>query len=89
MRVAMMVRGYLPVPQPSDIIYAPIDLAAATANGLSERGHHVDFYGPTGSTLEHAHLRSRNLRPLVQNNEAFRDLLGTANESMNHYIPSL
>ncbi len=89
MRVAIMVRGYLPVPQPSDLVYVPIDLALATANGLSQRGHHVDFYGPTGSELEHAHLRSRNLRPLIQNNEAFRDLLGTANERMNHYIPSL
>ena len=89
MRVAIMVRGYLPVPQPSGIIYAPIDLAAATAEGLSERGHHVDFYGPDGSEVKHAHLCSRNLRPLVQSNNAFRNLLGTANEQINHYIPSL
>jgi glycosyltransferase involved in cell wall biosynthesis len=89
LRVAMMVRGYLPVPRLSDIVYAPIDLAANVANGLSERGHTVHFYAPTGSELEKAGLQSRNLRPLVQNNEDFQDLLGTANESMNHYVPSL
>jgi glycosyltransferase involved in cell wall biosynthesis len=89
LRVAMMVRGYLPVPRPSDIVYAPIDLAASLADGLSERGHIVDFYGPTGNELDEANLISDNLRPLVTNNEEFQSLLGTANESMNHYIPSL
>jgi glycosyltransferase involved in cell wall biosynthesis len=89
LRVAMMVRGYVPVPRPSDIIYAPIDLAASLADGLSAKGHHVDFFGPNGTSLSKASVQSRNLRPLVQNSESFQELLGKANESTNHYVPNL
>jgi hypothetical protein len=85
----MMVRGYIPAPQPSDVIYAPIDLAVSVADGLSERGHHVDFFAPTGSMLAESNLLTRNLRPLVRNNEDFQHLLGTVNEPMNHYVPGL
>lgn len=85
----MMVRGYLPVPRPSDIIYAPVDLAANIANGLAERGHRVDFYAPNGSELAAAHLQTMNLRPLVTNGEEFLQLLGTANEPLNNYLPSM
>ena len=38
MKIAMMVRGYIPVPRPADIIYAPIDLAVDIAKGLSAKG---------------------------------------------------
>jgi glycosyltransferase involved in cell wall biosynthesis len=89
LKVAMMVRGYLPVPRPSDMIYAPIDLAANIADGLQMRGHKVDYYAPNDSELEHATVRSTNLRPLVRNSEEFQHLLGTANELVNHYVPSL
>lgn len=89
LRIATMVRGYLPVPRPSDIIYAPIDLASDIANGLTERGHKVDYFAPTGSSLAKANVVSDNLRPLVTNNEEFRELLGTSNERMNNYMPSL
>lgn len=89
LRIAMMVRGYLPVPRPSDIIYAPIDLAANIADGLAERGHLVDFFAPLGSELETARVESRNLRPLVTNGHEFQELLGTTNEPLNNYLPSL
>ncbi len=89
LKVATMVRGYLRVPRPSDIIYAPIDLAASIADGLAERGHRVDYFGPAGSELAHASVISQNLRPLVDNSEDFQKLLGTSNELINHNIPSL
>jgi len=84
-----MVRGYLRVPRPSDIIYAPIDLAANIADGLVERGHQVDYYGPAGSELQHANVETMNLRPLVTNNDEFQQLLGQPNEPLNNYLPSL
>ncbi len=89
LRIAMMVRGYLPVPRPSDLIYAPIDLAANIADGLQQHGHRVDFYGPNGSELEYARVQTEHLRPLVTDAEEFQKLLGTSNELVNHYVPSL
>ena len=88
MNIAMMVRGYLPAPRPKDIIYAPIDLAIAISNGLVKRGHTVDFFGPLGTTLEHAGVKTRNLRPLVHNQQEIRELFGD-NARMSHYIPEL
>lgn len=89
LKVATMVRGYLPVPRPSDIIYAPIDLAANIADGLAERGHKVDYYAPTGSTLERASVITQNLRPLVSDSTEFQQLLGNSNELLNHAVPNL
>lgn len=75
MKIAMMVRGYLPVPRPADIIYAPIDLAAALAKGLTERGHSVDFFAPIGSHLPGVQMETLNLRPLATNEAEFRALI--------------
>ncbi len=75
MKIAMMVRGYLPVPRPSDIIYAPIDLAVAIAEGLSAKGHEVDFFAPTGSRLVGVNVENLNLRPLIQDEASFRSLV--------------
>jgi glycosyltransferase involved in cell wall biosynthesis len=71
------------------MIYAPIDLAANIAEGLTERGHRVDYFAPTGSHLPHSHVETMNLRPLVTNNDEFRALLGTTNEEVNNYVPAL
>jgi glycosyltransferase involved in cell wall biosynthesis len=89
MKIAMMVRGYIPAPRPKDIIYAPIDLAVALSEGLSKRGHSVDFYGPLGTKLNHGvKVVTANLRPLVHNNQEasklFHDISLTT-----HYIPQL
>ena len=89
MKIAMMVRGYIPVPRPADIIYAPLDLAGALADGLARRGHQVDFFGPLGTKLSHAHVETLNLRALVTNNDEFRELLSNADERMSHYVPAL
>jgi len=70
------------------MVYAPIDLAGALAEGLTARGHAVDFYGPLGSESTGATIITRNLRPLATNNREFQNLLSSG-EQMNHYLPSL
>lgn len=75
MKIAMMVRGYMPVPKPADIIYAPIDLARMIAEGLAERGHEVDFFAPTGSHITGVNIETLNLRPLAPNEHDFRTLV--------------
>ena len=88
MKIAMMVRGYLPVPTPADMIYAPIDLAVAIAEGLTKNGHTVDFYAPLGSKLKKANIESRGLRPLVDNEHDFNELI-TNIDKMVHYFPAM
>jgi glycosyltransferase involved in cell wall biosynthesis len=89
LKIAMMVRGYLPSPRPSDMIYAPIDLATGIAEELSKKGHMVDYYSPLGTELRHAHVVTQNLRPLVTSSEEFQQLLGRPNELLNNYVPGL
>ncbi|MBA3757768.1 glycosyltransferase family 4 protein [Candidatus Saccharibacteria bacterium] len=88
MNIAMMVRGFILVPRPPDMIYAPIDLAYALAKGLSERGHKIDFYAPLGSSVEGANIRTCNLRPLATNQEEFQNLISNP-ALMTHYIPAM
>ncbi|HSX08227.1 MAG TPA: glycosyltransferase family 4 protein [Candidatus Saccharimonadales bacterium] len=89
MKIAMMVRGYLPAPRPVDMIYAPIDLAVALSEGLTKRGHTVDFFGPLGTKLEHVNVVTMHLRALATNQDEFRELLSNADERMSHYVPAL
>lgn len=88
MNIAMMVRGFIIVPRPSDMIYAPIDLAYAIAKGLAERGHKIDFYAPLGSTVEGVNVKTCNLRPLATKQEEFQDLISNP-ALMTHYIPAM
>lgn len=88
LRIATMVRGYLPSPRPSDMIYAPIDLAVGIAEELTKHGHKVDYYGPLGTELDHAHVVTQNLRPLATSGQDFQKMLANG-EQLNHYIPSL
>lgn len=87
LRIASMVRGYLPLPRPSDMIYAPIDLAGALVEGLAAKGHDVTYFGPLGTESKAGHIKTGNLRPLATTSAEFQDLL--ASERLNHYIPSL
>ena len=75
MRIATEVKGYITVPSPKDIIYAPIDLAVSISNGLVERGHQVDFYGPEGSHLKKANLVTMGLRPLAHTYDEYQAIL--------------
>lgn len=88
MKIAMMVRGYIPAPRPKDMIYAPVDLAVSICDGLAQRGHKVDYFGPIGTKLEFAKVQTTNLRALAENNAAFRQLLDS-HEQISHYVPAL
>ncbi|MGH7157441.1 MAG: glycosyltransferase family 4 protein [Candidatus Saccharimonadales bacterium] len=88
MNIAMMVRGYIPVPRPNDMIYAPIDLAQAIAEGLAAKGHNIDFYAPLGSSVKGVQVVSENLRPLASNQSEFSRLMADADKNA-HYFPAL
>lgn len=88
MKIAMMVRGYLPVPAPKDMIYAPIELAISIAEGLVKRGHEVDFYAPNGSYIMGVTIESSNLPPLVHDKKEML-ALATDVERLLNYVPSI
>lgn len=88
MKIAMMVRGYLPAPRPSDMIYAPIDLAVATAEGMAERGHDITFFAPNGTKLNSkVKVETLNMRPLAHNHQEFRSFLDDDNERARVIAP--
>lgn len=90
MRIAMMVRGFIPMPRPSDMIYAPIDLAVAIAKGLGERGHFVTLFAPLGTEVHGTNVtvETMNLRPLVTNQAEFNQLLDNT-EGLSHDVHGL
>ena len=77
MKIAMMVRSFITMPRPSDMIYAPIDLAVAIAKGLGARGHQITLFSPLGTEVygENISTESMNLRPLVRSQADFDELL--------------
>lgn len=77
MKIGMMVRSYLPMPRPSDMIYAPLDLAIAIAKGLGQRGHEVTLFTPLGSEVygPNVSVETCGLRALVHNQSEFNALL--------------
>jgi glycosyltransferase involved in cell wall biosynthesis len=87
LKIATMVRGYIPAPRPKDIIYAPIDLAVAVAEGMQRRGHQIDFYGPVGTKLKSG-VQDLGLRPLARNQEEFRQVIDNL-DLLIHQIPGL
>ena len=88
MKIAMMVRGYLPTPRPLDMIYAPIDLAVETAKGLTKRGHKVTYFGPQGTHIPGVKVETLDVRPLVHNQKEFGQMVGDI-EKLMHYVPEL
>jgi len=87
MKIATMVRGYLPAPRPADMVYAPIDLAVAISEQLTKRGHEVTYFGPNGTHLC-ADVDTQNLRPLVHNYEEFATLLKNI-DALSHNMPGV
>ncbi len=76
MNIATMVRGYVPVPRPADLIYAPIDLAVDLSQGLVAHGHQVVFYAPTGSHVGGGVVtESAKLPPLARNLAEYQELI--------------
>lgn len=84
----MMVRGYLPAPQPADIIYAPTELAVEIADGLAQRGHDITFFGPQGTQLRYAKVETLGMRSLVHNSTEFGELMNDS-ARLTHYVPEL
>lgn len=64
MRIATMITGHYACPPPKGVIYAPMLIVKAVAEGLTKRGHKVVFFGPKGSKLEVAKIISGRLQPL-------------------------
>lgn len=87
MRIATMVTGYIPLPRPTDMVYAPMDLAVTISEGLAARGHDVHFYAPEGTKLS-VPVKTLGLRPLELNRKQFMAFLGTRNETIHklHYL---
>jgi len=77
MKIAILVRSFIPSPRPNDMVYAPIDLAVAIAKGLGKRGHEVTLFSPLGSKLDATGVKieTMNLRPLVHNQNEWEELL--------------
>jgi glycosyltransferase involved in cell wall biosynthesis len=90
MKIAIMVRAFIPMPRPSDMIYAPIDLAVAIAKGLGARGHKVTLFAPLGTEVygENVTVETMNLRPLVKNQDQFTALLDNT-EYLSHDVHGL
>ncbi len=82
-----MVRGYIPVPQPADMIYAPIKLAVDISRTLVAEGHEVDFFAPNGSKLA-TPVKTLKLKPLVRNYKTFQALLNSV-DLLTHHMPGL
>lgn len=64
MRIATMVTGHYTCPPPKGVIYAPMLIIKAIAEGLTKRGHKVFFFGPDGSKLKVTKIISGGLKPL-------------------------
>jgi len=88
MKIAMMVRSFIPAPRPADMIYAPIDLAISICDGLTRRGHTVDLYSPLGSKLEVADVKTSNLRALATTQQEFKELISDIAKT-SHFVPAL
>lgn len=90
MKIAMMVLGYVPLPRPSDMIYAPADIAVSIAEGLARKGHQIDLFAPIGSRSNNTHIavQTLNLRPLAQTQREMRELFKTSDRFTN-YVPQI
>ncbi len=64
MRIATMITGHFTCPPPKGVIYAPMLIMEAVAEGLTKKGHKVFFFGPEGSKLKVAKMISGGLKPL-------------------------
>jgi len=64
LKIGMTITGHYTIPPPKDIIYAPMVIAKAVAEGLTKRGHKVYFFAPKGSKLNVTKVISGKLKPL-------------------------
>lgn len=64
LKIGMMITGRYTIPSPKEIIYAPMFIAKAVAEGLTKKGHKVYFFAPRGSKLKVTKIITGNLKPL-------------------------
>lgn len=69
MRIATMITGHYTCPPPKGVIYAPMLIVKAIAEGLTKKGHRVTFFGPQGSKLKVTKIVSGGLKPLYGKKE--------------------
>lgn len=87
MKIATMVRAFLPAPLPSDVAYSPMGAAILIAEGLAKKGHSVTFYAPESSRLK-TNIETLGIQPLVKNEHDLDNLVDTT-DLFRDYIPSL
>jgi len=66
LKIATMVTGHFTTPPPAGIVYAPMDIAVEISEGLTKKGHLVDFYGPEGTNVKVNKVISMGLKALNQ-----------------------
>lgn len=66
LKIATMVTGHFTTPPPEGIVYAPMDIAVEVSEGLVNKGHQVDFYGPEGTSVKATKVVSAGLKALSQ-----------------------
>ncbi|MGB4762236.1 MAG: glycosyltransferase family 4 protein [Candidatus Saccharimonas sp.] len=79
MRIAMMVRGFLPTPPQNDIAYSPASVAKSLAEGLAARGHDITFFGPEGTTFQQSSIviETCGLQPTASSMAEFDEQVST------------
>src|SRR5688572_25951359 len=87
MKIATIVRGYIPTPRPTDMIYAPIDLAEIISRQLAKLGHDVTYFGPNGTHIAGVNIETCNMRPLIHNAREMYEFVQKP-DLLLHYVPS-
>lgn len=69
LKIATMVTGHFTTPPPRGIVYAPMDIAVEISEGLTKKGHLVDFFGPKGTKVKVNQVLDFDLAPLKENGD--------------------
>lgn len=64
LRIATMITGHYTCPPPKEVIYAPMLILKAIAEGLTRKGHEVTFFAPRGSKIKVKKIVSDGLKSL-------------------------
>ncbi len=64
LRIATMITGRYTCPPPKGVIYAPMVIAKAIAEGLVKKEHKVFFFSPEGSNIKVTKIISGEMKPL-------------------------
>lgn len=64
LKIGMMISGHYTIPPPKGIIYAPMVIAQAVAEGLTKKGHQIYFFAPRGSKLKVTKIVTGQILPL-------------------------